>query len=199
MVGNRGGSEEGGRRGRRREPDRLRVLPKREVDQIKETLASYAAARGHAGPADTTDRRGKAALRAMKTRARHGEERLNGLFEDVSPTRGSSRVAVTRSRPRRCVMPSRRPPTDRSSACSRSSARRQRRTGARSSPRSRDGAPDALDAVGHQGEPTPHPVCKEVLAAISPGGTKGSDLQKRFAAPPSVGREMPSTERSSSS
>ena len=27
-------------------------------------------------------------------------------------------------------------------------------------------------------------MCKEVLAAVSPGGTKGSDLHKRFAAPP---------------
>ena len=50
--------------------------------------------------------------------------------------------------------------------------------------KAREGAPDALDAVGHHGEPTTHPVCKEVLSAISPGGTKGAELQKRFAAPP---------------
>ena len=50
--------------------------------------------------------------------------------------------------------------------------------------KAREGAPDALDAVGHHGEPTTHPVCKEVLAAISPGGTKGAELQKRFTAPP---------------
>jgi hypothetical protein len=50
--------------------------------------------------------------------------------------------------------------------------------------KARDGAPDALTAVGHYGEPTTHPVCKEVLAAISPGGTRGADLQKQFAGPP---------------
>lgn len=38
--------------------------------------------------------------------------------------------------------------------------------------------------MGHQGEPTTNPVCKEVLAAISPAGIKGAELQKRFAAPP---------------
>ena len=47
-----------------------------------------------------------------------------------------------------------------------------------------EGAPDALDAVGHHGEPITNVVCKEVLTAISAGGTKGTDLQKRFDAPP---------------
>jgi hypothetical protein len=49
--------------------------------------------------------------------------------------------------------------------------------------KAREGAPDALDAVGYHGEPTTNAVCKEVLAAISPGGTKGVELQKHFAAP----------------
>ena len=49
--------------------------------------------------------------------------------------------------------------------------------------KARDGAPDALTAVGHHGEPTSHPVCKEVLAAISAGGTRGVELQRLFAAP----------------
>ena len=49
--------------------------------------------------------------------------------------------------------------------------------------KARDGAPDALEAIGHHGEPTTNPVCKEVLAAISAGGTKGAELQKRFGAP----------------
>src|SRR5262249_46250216 len=49
--------------------------------------------------------------------------------------------------------------------------------------KARDGAPDALEAVGHHGEPATNGVCKEVLAAVSPGGTRGADLHKRFAAP----------------
>jgi hypothetical protein len=50
--------------------------------------------------------------------------------------------------------------------------------------KARDGAPDALVAVGHQGEPTANVVCKEVLAATSAGGSKGAELQKRFGGPP---------------
>lgn len=50
--------------------------------------------------------------------------------------------------------------------------------------KAREGAPDALDAVAHNGEPTTHPVCKEVLAAVTAGGSKGADLHKRFGAPP---------------
>ena len=50
--------------------------------------------------------------------------------------------------------------------------------------KARDGAPDALEAVGHHGDPITNTVCKEVLAAVSPGGTKGNELQKRFEASP---------------
>ena len=39
--------------------------------------------------------------------------------------------------------------------------------------KARDGAPDALSAVGHHGEPITHAVCKEVLAATSAGGDQG--------------------------
>lgn len=48
----------------------------------------------------------------------------------------------------------------------------------------RDGAPDALSAVGHTGEITDHPVCRDVLTAISVSGTPGGDLQKQFSGPP---------------
>ena len=50
--------------------------------------------------------------------------------------------------------------------------------------KARDGAPDALEAVGHGGEPTTHPVCKEVLAAVSAGGTKGTELYHKFTGSP---------------
>jgi hypothetical protein len=50
--------------------------------------------------------------------------------------------------------------------------------------KARDGAPDALEAVGYHGDPVSNAVCKEVLAAISPSGTKGNELHKRFEAPP---------------
>jgi len=50
--------------------------------------------------------------------------------------------------------------------------------------KARDGAPDALSAIDHTGDPTTHPVCREVLAAVSAAGIKGLDLQKRFIDPP---------------
>lgn len=50
--------------------------------------------------------------------------------------------------------------------------------------KARDGAPDALKEVDHDGESQSHAVCKEVLASISASGTKGADLQRRFSEPP---------------
>ena len=64
--------------------------------------------------------------------------------------------------------------------------------------KARDGAPDALDAVGHHGEPTTNAVCKEVLAAVSAGGHEGR--RPPASASPrrrSAGRRTPSTARSS--
>ena len=50
--------------------------------------------------------------------------------------------------------------------------------------KARDGAPDALEAVGHSGEPPMQPVCKEVLAAVSASGTKGTELYHKFTGSP---------------
>ncbi len=161
------------------------LLPKREVEQIRETLASYTAAQDtvQQKPTPQTDE-GRAAERAMKTRVATDEERLNGLFQDVV---AHARVfqgggsEVTTSTLRGAV----------ETAASRSLIRLFPKFAAGDHPnwgkvvsKARDGAPDALEAVGHNGEPTTHPVCREVLAAISAGGSKGADLHKRFGAPP---------------
>lgn len=45
------------------------------------------------------------------------------------------------------------------------------------------GAPDALKAVGYEGEPVNHPVCKAILGAIA-GGKKGADLRSHFVGSP---------------
>jgi hypothetical protein len=161
------------------------LLPKREVDQIKETLASHTAAQDalQQKPTPQTDE-GKAAQRAMKTRVATDEERLNGLFQDVVANArvfqgGGSEVTTSTLR------------TAVETAASRSLIRLFPKFGVGDHPnwgkvvtKARDGAPDALDAVGHNGEPTAHPVCKEVLAAVSAGGSKGADLHKRFGAAP---------------
>lgn len=159
-------------------------LPRREVDQIRDALASYAAAEQTLQrPTPQTDE-GKAAQRAMKTRLATDDDRLTTLFADVV---AHARVfqgggnEVTSSSLHDAV----------ETAAHRSLIRLFPKFAAGDNPnwskvvtKARDGAPDALDAVGHHGEPTTNTVCKEVLAAISPGGTVGADLHKRFGAPP---------------
>jgi hypothetical protein len=160
-------------------------LPKREVGQIKETLASHTAAK------DTVDQRptpqtdeGKAAQRAMRTRSDTEEDQLADLFQEVV---AHARVfqggggEVTMSTLRNAV----------ETAAERSLIRLFPKFGVGDNAnwgkvvsKARDGAPDALQAVGDRGEPTTNAVCKEVLAAISAGGVKGADLHKRFTGPP---------------
>jgi hypothetical protein len=160
------------------------LLPKHEVDQIKDTLASYAAAEDTLRRSTPQTDEGKAAQRAMKTRFAADDERLVALFLEVV---ARARVfqggggELTTSTLRDAV----------ETAANRSLIRLFPKFGGGDNPnwgkviiRARDGAPDALEAVGHHGEPTTNTVCKEVLAAVSAGGTKGADLQKRFAAPP---------------
>jgi hypothetical protein len=158
-------------------------LPKREVDQVKETLASHAAAEDTLRrPTPQTDE-GKAAQRAMSTRLAADEDRLENLFQDVvahARVFQGGGAEVTTTTLRDAV----------ETAANRSLVRLFPKFGIADSPnwgkvvaKARDGAPDALDAVGHVGEPVANGVCKEVLAAISPGGTKGAELHKRFGAP----------------
>jgi len=45
--------------------------------------------------------------------------------------------------------------------------------------RARDGAADSLRAVGYQGNPEEHPVCREILRFIG-AGKKGSEVRKHF-------------------
>ncbi len=119
----------------------------------------------------------------MKTRLAAEDDRLQALFQDVI---AHARVfqgggnEVTTSNVREAV----------ETAVNRSLIRLFPRFTAGDNPnwgkvvtKARDGVPDALEAVGHHGDALTNPVCKELLDAISPGGTKGADLHKRFAAP----------------
>jgi len=160
------------------------LLPRREADQIKDTLASYAAVDDTLRrPTPQTDE-GKAAQRAMKTRRDSDDERLTTLFQEVV-TRArvfqGGGSEVTTSTLRDAV----------ETAAIRSLIRLFPKFGAGDNANwgkvvvnARDGAPDALEAIGHHGEPTTNAVCKDVLAAINPSGSKGADLQRRFSAPP---------------
>lgn len=160
------------------------LLPKHEVDQIKDTLASYAAAEDTLRRSTPQTDEGKAAQRAMKTRLATDDERLTALFHDVA-----ARARVFQGGGAELTTSTLRDAVE--TAANRSLIRLFPKFGAGDNAnwgkvvtKARDGAPDALNAVGHHGEPTTNAVCKEVLAAVSAGGTKGSELQKRFAAPP---------------
>jgi len=160
------------------------LLPKLEVDLIKDTLASYASAEDTLRrPMPQTDE-GKAAQRAMKTRLTTDDERLISLFRDVA-----ARARVFQGGGAELTTSTLRDAVE--TAANRSLIRLFPKFGGGDNAnwgkvvtKARDGAPDALEAIGHHGEPTTNAVCKEVLAAVSPGGTKGSELQKRFAGPP---------------
>ena len=49
--------------------------------------------------------------------------------------------------------------------------------------KSQKGAPDALKAVGDEGEPARNPVCKAILGFIA-GGKKGADIRTQFESAP---------------
>lgn len=49
--------------------------------------------------------------------------------------------------------------------------------------RAQKGAPDALKAVGDEGEPSKNPVCKAILGFIA-GGKKGADIRSQFESAP---------------
>ncbi len=159
-------------------------LPKHEVDQIKDTLASYAAAEDTLRrPTPQTDE-GKAAQRAMKTRLASDEDRLMSLFSEVV-----GRARVFMGGVGELTIASLRGGVE--SAAQKALIRLfpkftvgDNANWGKVVTKARDGAPDALEAIGHPGEPTTHPVCKEVLAAVSAGGTKGSELYQRFTGSP---------------
>ena len=49
--------------------------------------------------------------------------------------------------------------------------------------KAKQGSPDALKAVGYDGEPAKNPVCKAILAYIA-GGKKGAEIRSRFESAP---------------
>ncbi|MFN8475032.1 MAG: BREX system P-loop protein BrxC [Anaerolineae bacterium] len=50
--------------------------------------------------------------------------------------------------------------------------------------RARQGAPDALAAVGHAGDAKDHPACQAVLTFIGGAGKRGLEIRKQFTGPP---------------
>jgi hypothetical protein len=159
-------------------------LPKHEADQIKDTLASFAAAEDTLRrPTPQTDE-GKAAQRAMRTRLASDDERLTGLFDELV-----GRARVFMGGVGELTIASLRAGVE--AASEKALIRLFPKFALGDNPnwgkvvaKARDGAPDALEAVGHGGDPTTHPVGKELLAAVSASGTKGADLYQKFTGSP---------------
>lgn len=161
------------------------LLPKRDPESIKDALASYAAAQetAQAKPTPQTDE-GREAQQSMKGRIEMEGERLSRLFQEVvaeakvyqgggnevtgSSLRGAVELAAERSLVR--MFPKFDVADD--------------PNWGRVVSKARDGAPDALEAVGFSGDARAHPVCKEVLATISAAGTEGNEVRTRFAGRP---------------
>jgi hypothetical protein len=161
------------------------LLPKRDAETIKDALASHAATQGtvHSKPRPQTEE-GREAQRAMESRATAQEERLDALVSDVvdharvyqgggtpvpaSTFREAVELAAQHSLVR--LFPKFEMADD--------------LNWGKVITKARDGAPDALEVLGYGREPTSHPVCKEVLVAVSPAGTTGATLERKFSSPP---------------
>jgi len=155
------------------------LLPKIDAEAIADTLAGYAAA------TDTVNQRpepqtaeGRQAKQGMQSRVIEGEHRLNDLFAAVIAKarvlQGGGNELTTNSLRQGVEV-----------AGNNALARLFPKFGIADDPawtkvitKARDGAPDALAAVGWTGEVPSNPVCKEMLARTTGSGTKGNDLQR---------------------
>jgi len=159
-------------------------LPRRNSEDLKKLIASARAARETLNAKGTPSTpEGIEAHKAMETRADEAERKLNALVDEIleharvilaggaektgaslaEKVREAAEDAVRRLYPQfdeadHAVWP-------------------------KVFDRARKGDSNALEAVGHTGNPEDHPVCKELLAFVA-GGKKGSEIRKRFMAPP---------------
>ncbi|GFM17528.1 MULTISPECIES: BREX system P-loop protein BrxC [Mycobacteriaceae] len=159
------------------------LLPKHEPVSIKDALASFAAAADTLRrPTPQTDE-GRTAQQAMRTRLAFENDRLEEFFRQVV-TRArvfqGGGAEVTTSTLREGI----------DIAANRSLIRLFPKFNIADSAnwdkvvtKAREGAPDALEAVGYHGEPAVNAVCKEILAAVNPSGSKGADLHRQFTGP----------------
>jgi len=154
------------------------LLPKIDADAIEDALIEHQAAVDTVGQKhEPQTGEGKQAKQGMQSRARASEDRLQSLFKGVVDRArvfqgGGNELTVTSLKA--TVL----------TAAEHALARKFPKFGAadhadwsKVGQRARDGAPDALAAVGHSGDVLAHPVCKEVLSRVSAAGTKGSDLR----------------------
>ncbi|MBI4317923.1 MAG: BREX system P-loop protein BrxC [Chloroflexi bacterium] len=158
-------------------------IPKRSADDLRHQLMEYKAA------AATLDRRGTPdtpegieARAAMETTKLGAEKRIGGLLEDCFAGArvyqgGGSEVAGIdlQAKVHQAAISSMQrlyPQFDVA----------DHPGWAKVYERAQQGAPDALRAIGADGDPAMNPVCKAILGSIA-GGKKGADIRAQFEGP----------------
>jgi hypothetical protein len=161
------------------------LLPKVDAETIRDVLAAYTAAQDTISqrPEPQTDQ-GRQAKQGMRSRLLEGERRLEVLFGAVIANArvfqgGGNDIQVSSLREGIEV------------ASRNALARMFPKFGAADNPhwgkvavKARDGAPDALSAVGWLDQVPANPVCKEVLARISGAGVPGAEVQRQLSDSP---------------
>ena len=158
------------------------LLPRRDADALKNTLANHGAATETLATrpsAQSTDE-GISARRAMQTRQEMERVRLDGLVAGIVDKAriyqgGGNEIAGTSFRASmESAMNAALVRLFPNFAMADDSRWAMVRT------RASQGAGDALSAIGYTGEVAQHPVCRELLDEMGAQGKTGSDIRKRF-------------------
>ncbi len=159
-------------------------LPKRDAEDLRQALASYGAAsetlEAKGIPATAAGAQARASMDSRKATARHNlDALLKGVIENARVFQGGGNEIVEGS--------------VRSSVQKAAEASLRRlfpdfaladHTGwANVVKKAREGAGDALNYVGHQGDVDQHPVCQRVRTHIGGAGKRGSEVLKHFSSP----------------
>jgi hypothetical protein len=160
-------------------------VPRKGADDLKRAIASYSAAlttilaRVHPGSPE-----GVEAKRAMETRFAQAEKTRNTMIDDLlnatqvyvagdgEPVGGMLLETKVHEAARSCL--------DRLYPRFHEADHTDWH---RVIDRTRKGDGDALDVLGHKGDPDKHPVCAAVLSYVG-SGRKGTEVRKQFASPP---------------
>jgi hypothetical protein len=160
-------------------------IPRRGAEELKRAIAGYSAAlttihaKGHPGTPEGID-----AKRAMETRLEQVKKNRDNLIEDLL---NATQVYVAGDAESVGGMLLETKVHEAARSCL---DRLYPRFHEADHPdwhrvidRSRKGDGDALEAVGHKGDPDKHPVCSAILNYVG-SGKKGTEVRKRFAIPP---------------
>lgn len=164
-------------------------LPKRDQDLLRAEIAGQLAAREvlDTEPTPNTDA-GKAARAGIEGRLASHEERIDQILDQVLSEAhvyqgGGTEVGSIGSR--EDVQPAvEMAARDAILRLYRRFPDGDHRDWSKVADSARKGNPDAMEAVGHKGDPMGHPVCQAVRSFVGEAGQTGTKVRQHFAAPP---------------